>query len=291
MTMPALPAEGNQNWYTHYTALDSAAREVVTGRLSAAQVSAASTADRARANHTGQQSVTTLSDFTEAVQDVVAGLLGAGSNVLITYDDPANTLSVSATGAGGTGLDAEQVRDAIGVALVGAGNIVVAVNDAADTITISTLATVNATDAALRARSSHTGTQAASTITGLAAVATTGAYADLIGAPTGGSGAGVVNPVSASEAGVKLVIDPAPTYQAQTSEVVITDVADGVPPGDAADSLGYVLTYVGPNPYDTQWLPPQVGGSSGGGIVTVFSSRSDPVPTGTTAGFILRPGA
>ncbi len=31
-----------------------------------------------RANHTGVQSSATISDFTEAVQDAVAGLLGAG---------------------------------------------------------------------------------------------------------------------------------------------------------------------------------------------------------------------
>lgn len=44
-------------------------------------------------------------------------------------------------------------------------------------------ATANATDAQLRDRSTHTGTQAASTITGLATVATSGAYSDLSGAP------------------------------------------------------------------------------------------------------------
>ncbi len=42
-------------------------------------------------------------------------------------------------------------------------------------------ATANSTDAQLRDRSTHTGTQSASTITGLATVATTGAYADLTG--------------------------------------------------------------------------------------------------------------
>jgi hypothetical protein len=45
-------------------------------------------------------------------------------------------------------------------------------------------ATSNATDAQLRDRTTHTGTQSASTITGLATVATTGAYADLTGKPT-----------------------------------------------------------------------------------------------------------
>ena len=42
-------------------------------------------------------------------------------------------------------------------------------------------ATVNATDAALRDRATHTGTQAAGTITGLASVATSGSAADLTG--------------------------------------------------------------------------------------------------------------
>lgn len=125
-----------------------------------------------------------ISDFAEAVQDAVGALLGAGSNVILNYDDAANSLTISATAAGGTGLDAEQVRDAIGVALIGVGNVSVVVNDAADTITITTTATVNATDASLRDRSTHTGTQPASTVTGLAVVATSGAYADLSGKPT-----------------------------------------------------------------------------------------------------------
>ncbi len=46
---------------------------------------------------------------------------------------------------------------------------------------IATGATANATDAALRDRATHTGTQAAATITGLASVATSGSAADLSG--------------------------------------------------------------------------------------------------------------
>lgn len=45
-------------------------------------------------------------------------------------------------------------------------------------------ATANDTDANLKDRANHTGTQAASTITGLATVATSGDYADLSGKPT-----------------------------------------------------------------------------------------------------------
>ena len=108
----------------------------------------------ARANPTGTQLSSTISDFTEAAQDAVAALLAAGTSVTLSYDDVANTLTINAAAGG---LDAEAVRDAIGVAMVGVGNVSVAVNDAADTITISTTATVNATDAALRDRTTHTG--------------------------------------------------------------------------------------------------------------------------------------
>lgn len=52
---------------------------------------------------------------------------------------------------------------------------------------IATGATANATDAQLRDRATHTGTQAATTITGLATVATTGAYANLTGTPSLGT--------------------------------------------------------------------------------------------------------
>lgn len=50
-------------------------------------------------------------------------------------------------------------------------------------------ATANSTDAQLRDRATHTGTQSASTITGLATVATSGAYSDLSGRPSLGGAA------------------------------------------------------------------------------------------------------
>lgn len=130
-----------------------------------AQISTASTADRSRANHTGVQIAATISDFTEAVQDAVAQLLGAGSNITLNYDDAGNLLTVTAAGTGGTLTDPETVRDVMGVALVGVAGISVAVNDAGDTITLSTTATTNSTDAFLLSRANHTGTQSADTIT------------------------------------------------------------------------------------------------------------------------------
>lgn len=59
----------------------------------------------ARASHTGTQTASTISDFSEAVDDRVAALLVAGSNVTLTYNDAANTLTVAASGgAGATNL-------------------------------------------------------------------------------------------------------------------------------------------------------------------------------------------
>lgn len=156
------------------TALETAVNTALGGKAASvhthaqSQVTGLSTALTGKADaghlHTSAQ----VTDFVEAVQDAVGSLLGAGSNITLTYSDETNALTINAVGDG-TGMDPEAVRDAIGVALVGVGNIAVVVNDAADTITISTTATTNATDAALRDRSSHTGSQGMETITGLEA--------------------------------------------------------------------------------------------------------------------------
>lgn len=39
-----------------------------------------------------------MSDFNEAVDDRVAALLVAGSNITLSYNDAANTLTISASG-------------------------------------------------------------------------------------------------------------------------------------------------------------------------------------------------
>lgn len=41
----------------------------------------------------------------ERVDDRVSGLLAAGANVSIVYDDSSNTLTISSTGSSSTGLD------------------------------------------------------------------------------------------------------------------------------------------------------------------------------------------
>ena len=147
-------------------AMLAAERSKLAGIATSATANATDAALRDRSTHTGSQTSTTISDFTEAVQDVVGAFMASGTGATVTYNDASNTLTISAAGSGG-GIDPEAARDTIGAALIGLGNINIAVNDGADTITFTTTATANSTDAALRDRATHTGAQAISTITDL----------------------------------------------------------------------------------------------------------------------------
>ena len=123
----------------------------------------------------------TLSLFT----DGAFGPLGAGggggggaTNLSVT-----NRTATALTVASDTGNDAVlPLADATRAGLLSATEQIKLAG-------IATGATANASDADLRDRSTHTGTQGAGTITGLAAVATTGAYGDLSGRPTLGTAA------------------------------------------------------------------------------------------------------
>ena len=70
---------------------------------------------------------------TEAIQDIVAGVLTAGThtNITVTYDDIANKVNLAAT------YSDEQVMDAIATALTAGTGITKTYDDAANTITIA----------------------------------------------------------------------------------------------------------------------------------------------------------
>lgn len=53
--------------------------------------------DRARANHTGTQTASTISDFDEAAQDAVGGILTDSATVNFTYDDALGTITADVT--------------------------------------------------------------------------------------------------------------------------------------------------------------------------------------------------
>lgn len=115
-------------------------RTKLGGVADGATVNATDAELRDRATHTGIQAASTISDLTEATQDIVAAFLLAGTGVTVTYDDVANTFTINATGGGGGTTDPEIVRDVIGTALVAGSGVQITLNDAGDTITIASTA-------------------------------------------------------------------------------------------------------------------------------------------------------
>lgn len=100
---------------------------------------------------------------------------------------------------------------------------------------ITTGATANDTDANLKNRANHTGTQAASTITGLATVATSGSYSDLTGKPS--------VPVMQAYEGVTQHLGAFPVFKSATvssGTAVMYLTADGTSGGAALFPNGII---------------------------------------------------
>ena len=155
----------------------------------------------------------------EQLQDLVAAMFQSGthSNASIVYDDASGTLSITASGGGGASLTEEEVEDFVGGLIVQGTGISVAYDDAGNVLSISLAgesyttaeknklagiapgATANAPDAQLRDRSTHTGTQAVSTITGLQ-TALDAKLDDSQATPTGLAVLGAVNQAAARDA-------------------------------------------------------------------------------------------
>lgn len=137
------------------------------------------------ADKADQSTVWTL----EALQDAVAAMFQSGThtNATITYDDTIGALSITASGGGGGTLAQEEVEDFVGGLLLSGTGINVTYDDAGNVLSIALSgesfttaeknklagiasgATANATDAQLRDRSTHTGTQPISSVSGLQA--------------------------------------------------------------------------------------------------------------------------
>jgi len=75
--------------------------------------------------------VADITDFAEGVDDRVNSLLQAGTNISLSYNDNANTLTINST------LGNEEVQDAIGTYISGVSGIAVSYNDTTGYTTIS----------------------------------------------------------------------------------------------------------------------------------------------------------
>ena len=79
--------------------MSAADKTKLNGVASGATANATDAQLRDRSTHTGSQASATISDFSEAVDDRVAALLVAGSNISLTYNDAGNALTVSLAGS------------------------------------------------------------------------------------------------------------------------------------------------------------------------------------------------
>lgn len=75
--------------------------------------------------------VADITDFNEGVDDRVSTLLQAGTNISLSYDDNANTLTINST------LGTEAIQDTIGTYLVGVSGISVSYDDSTGYTTLS----------------------------------------------------------------------------------------------------------------------------------------------------------
>lgn len=110
------------------------------GALAIADTAGLQTAIDGKAASVHTHATTDITNLTEAVQDIVAAFVVAGTGVTVTYDDVANTYTINASGGGTGTTDAEIVRDTIGAALVAGAGVQITVNDVGDTITIASTA-------------------------------------------------------------------------------------------------------------------------------------------------------
>jgi hypothetical protein len=115
-----------------------------------------------------------------AVADLVPG-------PSLTHDALVDLIEETAPGGGGGGA-VDSVNGHTGVVVLVKSDLSLGnvdnTSDVNKPVSTATSTAISAASTADRTRSNHTGTQSAGTITGLATVATTGAYSDLSGPPT-----------------------------------------------------------------------------------------------------------
>jgi len=141
---------------------------------------------RDRSTHTGTQAFSTVTGTvpvnqggTNITSYTANNYIRASGSTTLEQRTPAQVLTDIGAAASSHTHTASQISDS-----TAAGRTILTAVDAAaqrTALTVESTTQLNSRDTANRTRSNHTGTQAASTITGLASVATSGSAADLSG--------------------------------------------------------------------------------------------------------------
>lgn len=126
---------------------------------------------------------TAVTDFAEAVDDRVAALLVAGSGISLTYNDPANTLTIASTI---TQYTDEQAQDTVAAMIQNGTGISWSYNDAGNTLTPTvSLASFSTTNLAEGTNLYYTDTRARAAISATDTATIDFTYTPLTGVLTG----------------------------------------------------------------------------------------------------------
>lgn len=154
-----------------------------------ALLDAQSVTDRNRANHTGTQTASTVSDFAETVRDTMGAALVAGTGITIIPNDGADTITVAASGGSGAAIARVVYDPATSASITTTSTSLVDVD--ATNLAITFTATSSIVDVVLDGSATHT-TAVGYTLWGLRE-GTTGVGKQQLAA-FGGSTTAVVNP-------------------------------------------------------------------------------------------------
>jgi hypothetical protein len=99
--------------------MSAADKTKLDGVESGATANATNAQLRDRSTHTGTQAASTISDFSEAVDDRVGSLLTAGSGISLSYNDAGNALTIAATGGGSGTVTSVGVSGSTGLTVSG----------------------------------------------------------------------------------------------------------------------------------------------------------------------------
>lgn len=157
---PTLPVDGESDWDVTL----NAALDVIV--------------DGVNDNETAIGGKLDTSAAAELIRDTMGTALVAGTNVTITPNDGSDTITIAASGGGGGAVDS--VNGATGVVVLDQDDVLdgttykqYSATEKTKLAGVATSATANDTDANLKARANHTGTQTASTISDFDAAANT----------------------------------------------------------------------------------------------------------------------